>query len=147
MMPPTTNHAYENVPPVRVRGKVVGGGRRLTDKGRSFKREAKVFLSTNYGGELATIRKNTPYIVHILFHFNDLFCKTYPKNSRSRYKKVDATNRVKLLEDVLADACGIDDSQFMAVVLVKSPTQGDERVTIRIYDLDKEVPCISLLGE
>ena len=148
-MPPTTNHAYENVPPVKVRGKIVrGGGRRLTDRGKAFKRESKVYLTKHYGASLAQIKENVPYLVHFVFFFNNLFNKTYPKQSRTRYKKMDATNRVKLLEDVLADVCGIDDSQFMVVILTKSPNAAgeEERVTIRLYDLEKEEPSISLLG-
>ena len=142
MLPPTQNHAYANKPLVKVRGKMVGGGRRLTEEGKNFKMEAtdsiaKAIASLPDGGK--SIVPNKPYLVSFTFVFLplELFNKGYPKKTKNRYKRVDTLNRGKLLEDALADALGFDDSHNFKVDLEKRP--GDAHATvIDIYEMEDE---------
>lgn len=144
-LPPSANNAYVNLP---------HGGRRLSKEGEKYKNETLAFFARTYRKELLTFKKNTPYLVAMTFFFDALETKGWASGkAESRYKKFDATNRPKLLEDVLKDAAGIDDSQNLDVYLRKRdvaqcPVQASgstpahirlgEHVDIMIWDLEKE---------
>jgi hypothetical protein len=149
-LPPSANNAYVNLP---------HGGRRLSKEGEKYKNETLAFFTRTYRKELLTFKKNTPYLVAMTFFFDAVETKGWASGkAESRYKKFDATNRPKLLEDVLKDAAGIDDSQNLDVYLRKrdvaqcphnirwkeatiahAPNRhGEEHVDIMIWDLEKE---------
>lgn len=137
-LPPSANNAYVNLP---------HGGRRLSKEGEKYKNETLAFFTRTYRKELLTFKKNTPYLVAMTFFFDDIETKGWASGkAESRYKKFDATNRPKLLEDVLKDAAGIDDSQNLDVYLRKRnvrdcpdfPAHNGEHVDLMIWDLDKE---------
>lgn len=140
-VPPTTNHAYENVAKRRLpNGHIIGGGRRLTDEGRAYLLETKTELARRYRQELQFFRPNAPYLVFVRLYFSALenagFFKK-KKTTQARHKKLDLTNRIKLLEDALKDVGGVDDSQNFKVFLEK--LQGErERTIIWIWDLEEE---------
>jgi Holliday junction resolvase RusA-like endonuclease len=106
-LPPSANHAYFDLP---------RGGRALSKKGKKFKTETAAHLTRNYPTELRFFQKNKPYGVYITFYIPDMYNKTWPEKAESRYKKADATNLVKLLEDVLSSVANTDDSQNLLVV-------------------------------
>lgn len=140
-LPPTANNAYVNLP---------RGGRRLSKEGEKYKNETLAYLARNYRTELMTFKKNTPYLVVMSFFFDSIENKGWATgDAKTRYKIFDATNRPKLLEDVLKDAAGIDDSQNLDVYLRKRSVKDcqfftpyvphrQEHVDIYIWDLDKE---------
>lgn len=107
----------------------------LTKEGRRFKKEAAAHLARTYPTELREIKRDRPLGLAILFVFKTLENKTWPETAKNRYKRIDVSNRVKLLEDVLADVAAIDDSQHMLVLLAKA--QGSEEETI-IWSWDIE---------
>jgi Holliday junction resolvase RusA-like endonuclease len=127
-LPPTTNHLY-----VKTRG----GGRALSEEGRKYKTETTSLLQREYSRELFTLKKNVPYLVVFRFWFETLENKGWAKGETSRYKKLDVTNRAKVIEDCLKDAGGFDDSQDFIVILEKR--QGmPERSTIWMWALGSE---------
>lgn len=143
-LPPSLNNAYINLP---------RGGRRLSKDGEKYKNETIAFLSRTYRRELMLLKKDTPYLVVMTFYFDNIENEGWATGkAKSRYKKFDATNRPKLLEDVLKDASGTDDSQNLDVYLRKRnvrdcpelraslPQLGhaQEHVDILIWDLEKE---------
>lgn len=140
-LPPTANNAYVNLP---------RGGRRLSKEGEKYKLETIAHFTRNYRKEFMTFKKNTPYLMVMTFYFDSIENKGWATGeAESRYKKFDATNRPKLLEDVLKDAAGIDDSQNLDVYLRKRSvrdcpfyaTRAEhhvEHVDIHIWDLEKE---------
>ena len=137
MLPPSTNHAYENIPG--------HGGRRLSAKGRRFKLETRVHISRNYPKELQYLKPNRPYAVLCTLYFKNLFTLGYPKKAKNRYKEIDGTNYAKLIEDALCEATGVDDSQFFPFIPLK--TEGSpERTELRIWDLEEEEPFIELIA-
>ena len=111
-IPPSSNNAYFNLP---------HGGRKLTAAGQKFKNETKTFLARRYVRELSTLKANSPHLVLIRFYFESLTNATYgkPKGAENRYKKVDASNRVKLLEDVIKDVTDVDNSHTMTLIIEK----------------------------
>lgn len=112
--PPTTNHAYYSK-----HGKL-----HLSDVGKAFKHNVTAHIVQTYMKDLRFFKPNTPYLLYIRFFFeggleNKGWGLTGKGKCETRYKKWDGTNRVKLTEDALKDACGIDDSQFIAVLVEK----------------------------
>lgn len=132
-VPPSSNHAYFNLP---------RGGRSLSTEGKRYKAETTAQLVRNYPKEMQFFRPNTPYLILVRIHFETILNAGYPKKAESRYKKLDVSNRLKLLEDCLKDAGGIDDSQYLQLVLEKcqGPVEG---TTIWAWDLEKEKNPIS----
>lgn len=138
-LPPSANNAYANLP---------RGGRRLTKEGEKYKNETLAFFARTYRKELLTFKKNTPYLMAMTFFFDEIETKGWASGkAESRYKKFDATNRPKLLEDVFKDAAGIDDSQNLDVYLRKRSARdcpiavaghSIEHVDLMIWDLEKE---------
>ncbi len=118
-LPPSVNNAY-------ITGR--GGERALSEEARKFKTEAPAHLARLYHQELRFFvdKKDTPLSIAACFTFTQLQNKGWPaKKGTSRYKKVDASNRIKFLEDVLVLATGVDDSQNFTVALCKrqGPTE------------------------
>lgn len=138
-LPPTTNHAYYDVV------KVVAGrkgqkkyvvSRRLTDEGEAYKRGVSTYLSKNYSVEMQIMRPDEPLGLALLLDFPGMYNKGWPNKAKTRYKKLDVSNRVKLLEDAIVHAGGIDDSSFMIVIPAKR--EGPEQTSIWIWNIDEE---------
>jgi len=112
-LPPSINKAYFNLP---------YGGRGLTKEVKKYKTEVRVYLATRYHKELSYFKPNEPYLIFFRFTFVELENKTWGRDKKSavsRYKRTDATNRIKLLEDVLKELTGVDDSNTMTFIVQK----------------------------
>ena len=135
-LPLSVNNAYINI----TKGK---GARRVTirtlsKEGQKYKNETKTFLAQRYREGLAQFKNNEPYLVFFRFHMtveNATWGKE--KGAESRYKKTDATNRIKLLEDVIKDITGIDDSCNLTVVVQKKASE-KEKTEIFIWNTYRE---------
>jgi Holliday junction resolvase RusA-like endonuclease len=123
-LPPSSNHAYFNLP---------RGGRTLTTKGRGYKTETSAFVIRFHQNDIRELKRNHPYGLAVKLVFTNLYNETWPAKASSRYKKVDVSNRVKLLEDSLMDAFGLDDSQILDLHLGKR-TGENEFTHILLWD-------------
>lgn len=112
-IPPSVNHAYVNLP---------RGGRTLSVKGKAYKVEISSTLIRYQQPALMSFRKNKAYGLAICLEMPNIYNAGWPEKTDVRYKKIDVTNRVKLLEDAIYDALGIDDSQGVTVVISKRPS-------------------------
>jgi hypothetical protein len=112
-LPPSSNHAYTTVMKGRAPLRI------LTKEGRRYQKETSAWLTQRFPGELAQLKPNVPYWAAYVLTTTSLYTKGWPDKAQSRYRKMDATNRVKLLEDVIAEVTGIDDSANMAVLAMK----------------------------
>jgi len=127
-VPPSSNNAYFNLPK---------GGRSLTKVGRAYLTETKARLASTYGKEMLFFKPDKPYQIAVRFFFERLENLGWFKGeARNRYKHFDVGNRLKLVEDSLKEAAGIDDSQHLRVLLDKQ--QGRERTEIWAWDLEEE---------
>lgn len=133
---PRTNNLYINLP---------RGGRKLTPEGERYKNEARVHLGRAYHRELAIFKKNRPYVVVAIFHFKDLENKTYDPgacgpDAVARYKRQDATNCIKLVEDIVAAVSGVDDSCTLEILLVKRqlPEGASPHTKFCVWDKEAE---------
>lgn len=130
-LPPSSNNAYLTINRKRV----------LTKEGRRYKNETRGFIAKHYRKELLFFERNQPYVVLIefVFHGRDqLMAKTWPDKVEDRYKKVDATNRSKIVEDVLAEATGVDDRHNFIVTVAKRWHRDYERTNIWVWNPEKE---------
>lgn len=125
-LPPSTNHAYFNLP---------HGGRTLTSKGKAYKRETAALIAKEARRDLIRVKRNTPYLLHVAFGLV-ILNKTWPEEAENRYKRLDVGNHLKLVEDCFVEAAGIDDSQHLIVVVEK--VHSDEEYTeLCLYDLEQ----------
>lgn len=135
-LPISINDAYINI--------VVGKGKKritkrvMTEEGKKYKRETTAFIVEKHPQALRMFKPNTAYGYIIQLHFPDLFNKTWPEKAQTRYKRLDATNRAKLLEDAMAEAFGIDDSVFLSTRYDK--VQGPAATHIWVWNMEEESP-------
>jgi hypothetical protein len=117
-LPPSSNHAFVTV----------HGHRMLSKEGKAYKNETKTYIARTYPSELGYFSKDYEYAVLIRVNFPEqaaLYCKGFKEGKAgSRYKKLDATNRIKLFEDAFAEATGIDDQQNFVFSTVKAWSEG-----------------------
>lgn len=127
-LPPSANNAYFNHPK---------GGRTLTKEGRKYINETKSALAQAFQKQMMFFKPDRPYLVFFRFYFAAVENAGWFKGkAQSRYKKLDVSNRVKLLEDCLKEAAGVDDAQNLRIVLDK--LEGKERTEILVWDMEEE---------
>lgn len=131
-MPPSVNHAWFNLP---------GGGRTLKKEGKKYVVETQTMLAQKYPSELLTFKKNEPYLVMFRVHLAEIENATWgavKKAAENRYKKVDVTNRIKILEDVVSKITGIDDSCTLTFISQKVKATGTEMIEVFIWNTFRE---------
>ncbi len=135
-IPISSNKAY-----AKRRG---SGARVLTKVGKKYKNETKTYIARNYPDQLHFFKPDVPYVGVVEFVFkgrDHLYCKSWgnEKNAaESRYKVLDVSNRLKLLEDALAAATGIDDKHNFALLLSKTWSRDYEATDIWMWNREEE---------
>ena len=99
--PPSVNKAY-----VTTRA----GRRILSAEGKEYKRVVASTVATYCANRPDAVFDVTPLVLTIHLHMVTENKGWSKGTAKSRYKKVDASNRVKLLEDALFSCIGVDDS-------------------------------------
>ena len=135
LLPPSINELYTDV--VFRKGKVLRSKRALSEEGRRFKRETLAYLVKNFQPQLQFFKKNVPYVVYYRFVTLELLNKSWPKSAENRYKRFDASNLIKVLEDVIVEAAGVDDSNFLTVVSEKRKGPQEE-THIWVWNIEEE---------
>jgi len=141
-IPPSTNNAYFQK----------GHHRVLSAKSRKFKNEVRAYIAKEYPWFLSYFKKDVPYTLMVNFNVERKFLlsKTWPEKATARYKKWDASNRVKLLEDTICDTCGYDDSQHHIVVASKvvKPEGEGSFTEVWVFNLEEEdCPVDNFIGQ
>jgi Holliday junction resolvase RusA-like endonuclease len=124
--PPSVNAAYFTKGHLRI----------LTPKGKAYKMDVKNTIATQYAAFLPSFTTEEMLTAVYILEYADkdeLLCKGYPKTAKTKYKRVDVSNRIKLLEDAIVEATGIDDSQNFTVVAHKTLGKYD-RTHVHIYE-------------
>lgn len=121
-LPPTDNQIYFNHP---------RGGRRLSDKARSYKNVVKAAVVPLAATSTHDFQTNVPYEMIIKVFLEATENKGYWEGKTvNRYKKVDSTNRVKLVADAIAEAIGIDDCHIFRTTVVKNEDPDEPRLVV-----------------
>jgi len=105
----------------------------LTTKGKRFKTEVKTHIVRHHQSVLRSMSKDVSYEILFVLHdeHDRIFTKT--EKAKSRYKKYDVSNRVKLLEDAVCEALGYDDCQNFTVSVAKRVTTENPSVTVWLF--------------
>ena len=127
-MPPSVNDMYV----------YTTRGPRPSAKMKKFKSEARVEILKHIDFNQEPLKKDTAYELHLDFYMPALYNKGWPKKAKTRFKRRDVTNLVKVFEDLLCHVYGIDDCQFLRVTLVKRDGVKYKRtgVNYRITELE-----------
>lgn len=108
------------------------GRKLLTAKGRAFKERLKRLIVQRGDPVLwnqlyeLVYQEGAGVHIHILLGMPDLISKSWEPGTftkkgapRSMYRRKDATNYVKLIEDAIAEASGVDDANFVRTTVEK----------------------------
>jgi Holliday junction resolvase RusA-like endonuclease len=119
-----------------------GGRRILTADGRIYKdciKSALAELGSNAKDLEIPELHNHKLSIRMDFFLGRVENKSWSSGkTQTRFKKVDISNRVKVLEDALVEGLGIDDSQFFNMFISKSLVQDGkpDYVNIHLYSLE-----------
>lgn len=134
-LPPTDNHIYFTAATSK-RG-YKQSIRVLTDEAKRYKRSTAMAIAELAITSNVEFKKDVPYLCVLSVYFEDTENKGWPEGgAKNRYKRVDTTNRNKLLIDSIMEALGIDDSHIFPVIKFKHDDENDPRVEVGIYELD-----------
>ncbi len=128
IIPPTSNKLYFR-------------GTMLTKTARDYAEAFAQFMAQNHGADVLEMDPKSLYALHLRFFMHGLENASWnnpnvapSRRAKTRYKRVDLSNRIKLLEDCIRDAIDIDDSHTFAASQEKHqvPDEVPERVEITI---------------
>jgi Holliday junction resolvase RusA-like endonuclease len=135
-MPPSVNALYQ-----RIRG----GGLALTDAAKRYRERVKKIVTRQLPrlSRFPAQNMETIFLLDIDAFFNELQNPGWfqvisrgpnkgKKKAKSRYKKVDADNRIKFAQDALTKAMGINDDAQIFEVSIRKIQRREEPETLRV---------------
>lgn len=135
IIPPTSNKLY-------IRGTI------LTPVAREYAERFSQYIVQTHGWEINEMDPQQIYALHLRFYMVGLENPTWnnpnispSKRAKTRYKRVDLSNRIKLLEDCVRDALDIDDSHTFAASQekIQVETEDQERVEIIVQRVNRSL--------
>ena len=134
-LPPSTNKLYYNL----------RGGRGKTQQAQAYQARFMQGLVEHMTNTWAApMDTNGFYEVRLLFTMRNCENKTYPKKTAKRFKRMDVSNLMKLVEDGIAKATGVDDTNNFIVSAYKVPLKAGIREGVVV--LIREISDISPTG-
>ena len=127
-LPPSANKIY-----VRL-----GRGTILSKEAKTFKAKAKMELLQQWAFEEG-LDPNQPYSLSLTFYLPKLENRGWPGKAKTRFSKRDVTNLIKLLEDIIVQTTGVDDSATLNVHVYKRLDPENPRVELSLTQLE-EIP-------
>jgi Holliday junction resolvase RusA-like endonuclease len=131
-LPPTSNKLY-------FRGTI------LTKVAREYAERFAHYMAVNHLHQVSDMNPLGVYELTLHFFFPSVVNETWnnpdvkpSKRAKSRYKRMDLSNRIKLLEDCIRDALAIDDSQTFAAHQAKFHDPTNPRVEIFVNEVDPD---------
>ena len=141
-VPISQDQAYESV--TKGKGPKRITVRRLSDEGHRYKKDVRAHVLRHYPEALNFFKPNFPYLLIISFCFdgwetlnNKSWLEEDPKKrAKTRYKRLDVSNRIKLFEDALAEAVGLDDNHNFFLGVGK--TWSTEPASTKVWAFNRE---------
>lgn len=134
---------YPHLPPSS--NKIYFRGTILTKHAREYAEEFSRYFATTHGHQVLDVNPDLLYALHLHFFFPTLINEGWvqrdkdgKRKAKSPYKKIDLSNRIKLLEDCIRDAIGVDDSHTFAASQEKHHDPINPRVEIFIHPVDPD---------
>ena len=122
ILPPSVNRMYV----------YTTRGPRPSSDMKKFKAKASAQLAKQIPFGAKPLSQNTPYALRLEFHLPALLNKGWPKKAKTKYKRKDVSNLIKVVEDLLSWCLGIDDSCFLEVSVQKMDGLVSEFVGVKI---------------
>lgn len=116
--PPSWNDLY----------RMVCGVIHLTREGKEYKNRVLSALKEQWLFQMKALNKEQEYEFGIIvgLPYDRLYCKGYPGKAADRFRALDASNFIKLIEDSVAKFIGLNDSHNFRVVTGKKPCEEGE---------------------
>lgn len=135
-LPPSTNKLYELGMKTLPDGRKVPF-KRLSTAAKKYQTWASTELAKAWGFSKVKLDPNKPHDLTVIFLLPEVENKGWATGkAKTRFKKKDVTNYIKLMEDIVASACGVDDSATFDTRLMKRLSTKNPRIEIYI----KEAP-------
>jgi len=123
------------------------GGEVYSKEAEKFRTDFRAHVHKNFFLPIQQfVRGHTPtaaYRLVLVFYFETLVNEGWLKvgkdgkrGAKGVYKKMDAGNRRKLIEDCLADSIGLDDSLSMELTIVKAMDPEQPRVVLFLEEVN-----------
>lgn len=142
-MPPTSNNIYANQR---------GGGRVKTTEARSWQNRAvKEIMRQSKLGIQDEFDPTRMYWMDLHFFFEAVINKGWDerwtrgkkkgqRKADTKWKRIDLGNRLKLLEDTVKNAVGVDDSATFVLHLIKDCDPENPRVEVGLFSMPEDEP-------
>lgn len=124
--PPSVNEMYART----------AYGMTASTKTKKFKAKAIVELAKQWLF-CQPLGRNDPHKLTLVFYLPEIENKGWPKSAKTRFKRKDVSNLVKILEDAIVTASGIDDSTTLELHVRKLADPQDPRVEIELSTIDE----------
>lgn len=134
-IPPSTNKLYR---PITMKK----GGRTFTKEVLST--EAKAYItsaSLELGKQWMFSPKpklNVPYELTLVFYLKKIEHKGWPAKTATRFVKRDVTNLIKVLEDIVSRASGVDDSCTFDLKICKRLAPQEPYVEVLLREMSDD---------
>jgi Holliday junction resolvase RusA-like endonuclease len=135
-LPPSSNKIYH----IGKYGQPV-----LKKEARTYAERFAHFMAVNHGHEFTQLNPVGVYELTLHFYLETAVNESWnnpkvtpSKRAESRYKKMDLSNRIKLIEDCVRDAIAIDDSHTFESHQKKAHDPANPRVEIFINEARPE---------
>lgn len=130
ILPPSANKMY-----VKTRNGVV-----QSKEMKVFLAQASVELLRQLPLSFRKPDQTRPHRLVLDLYLPELYNRGFPRETPNRFKRRDASNLVKVVEDLTARSLGIDDSCFVSVIVNKhhGPEHQFEGLTIRLEVLEEQ---------
>lgn len=124
-MPPSVNKLYATV----------RGRRIMTTKGKAVKHEITQLVVKHVASMPELFCTENKLRLTVDLYFSAVENSGWSKGlTKSRYKRVDVSNRAKLLEDALFSGIGVDDSLIFELIMRKHATDGKEYCHVKLEE-------------
>ena len=124
-LPPSVNKAY-----VTTRS----GRRILSAAGKEYKRVVASKVAEHCASRPETVFSEVPLSLSIDLHLATENKGWSKGTAKTRYKRIDASNRVKLLEDAFFEVLGVDDSLVFYLCVRKVPHEGEPYAVVNLKE-------------
>ena len=127
ILPPSANKMYTKTRNGLIQSKEM----------KVFLAQASVELLRQLPLSFQTPDQNKPHRLVLDLFLPALYNSGFPKSTPNRYRRRDASNLVKVVEDLISRTVGIDDSCFVSVLVNKyhGPDHAREGIDIRLEEL------------
>ena len=131
-IPPSDNNIYSNSV-ININNRWIPT-RQLTQEARAYKKRVLTKIAGLSLKNPAEFKQNVEYECIIRVYFEKVYNKGWPKTAKSRYKKEDAQDRIKLVTDAISEAIGIDDSHHFLTKILKFEDRNRPRIVVLIRE-------------